>query len=177
MKKNTLVLCAIAFCLLFASCGGAETDTSKDAETESSTETVIEENTGDETETNVETNAETEYEYVHYDDLTAAEIEGNPNYDSTTGVLTVRFDDPYVIYKEGEPCEAGFSGGGAAYFLTGTIDMTASDAMKGEDGYYTGVCVKLTAEDEPVPAGSYKMILQFSSYSVTTTITIDSQIG
>lgn len=168
MKKHTLFLCAAILTLFLASCGGAvtgTTDTTADTTTPE-TETVAE------TETETETEAETESKFTKHDELNATECA----FDASNCSVTVRFDDPYVIFEADDPCEASLSGGGAAYLLEGTIDMTASDAMIGEDDYYTGVVVKLVPED-PIEAGEYKMILQFSSYSVTATVTLDSAIG
>ena len=170
MKKHTVFLGAAILTLSLASCGGAvteTTDTTADTTTPE-TETVAE----TETETETETEAETEPKFTKHDELNATECA----FDASNCSVTVRFDDPYVIFEADDPCEASLSGGGAAYLLEGTIDMTASDAMTGEDGYYTGVVVKLVPED-PIEAGEYKMILQFSSYSVTATVTLDSAIG
>ena len=165
MKKHTLFLCAAILTLSLASCGGAVTETTADTTTPE-TETVAK------TETETETEAETEPKFTKHDELNATECA----FDASNCSVTVRFDDPYVIFEADDPCEASLSGGGAAYLLEGTIDMTASDAMIGEDDYYTGVVVKLVPED-PIEAGEYKMILQFSSYSVTATVTLDSAIG
>lgn len=169
MKKYTLLLCAVILALSLASCGSTETETTAETESDTtSSETVAE----TEAETETETESETEPVFIRHDDLTATEC----TFDTTTGSVTVRFDDPYVIFEAGDPCEASLSGGGAAYLLEGTIDMDASAAMQTEDGFYTGAVVKLVAED-PIEAGEYKMILQFSSYSVTTTVTLDKAIG
>ena len=168
MKKYTLLLCAAILAFSLASCGGAETET-----TDTTADTVTPETeTVAETETETETEAETEPKFTKHDELNATECA----FDASNCSVTVRFDDPYVIFEADDPCEASLSGGGAAYLLEGTIDMTASDAMIGEDDYYTGVVVKLVPED-PIEAGEYKMILQFSSYSVTATVTLDRAIG
>lgn len=174
-KHCRQILCAALLCLALVSCGISETDDTSDTEIDVATESDVgtEENT--ETDANRETEAETEY--VQPEELTISEMENNPSYDSTTGLLTVRFDDPYVMYKEDDKCEASLSGGGAAYYLTGSIDMSAADGMKNEKGFYTGIVVHLTSDDEQIEAGEYKMILQFSGYSITARITLDAPIA
>ncbi len=171
MKKYTLILCLAAAALLLASCGGAEGGA---GESQNDTETSVETSAETETETEAQTETETtaEPEFIKHDELNVTEC----TFDPATATVTVRFDDPYVIYEADDPCEASLSGGGAAYLLEGAIDMTASDAMKDDQGYYTGAVLKLVPEDT-IDAGEYKMILQFSSYSVTTNITLDSAIG
>ncbi len=174
-KKYLTLICALFLALVCVSCGSAneETETNLEANTESMTEN--EEQTESETETEAQTEAETEY--IQHDVLVPTETDGNPSYDSTSGLLTVRFDDPYIIYKEGEPCDAVFSGDGAAYLVNGSIDMAASETFLNEKGFYSGVAVKLSAGDESVPVGTYKVILEFSTYTVTFNLDLPASIG
>ena len=174
-KKYLTLVCALFLALACVSCGGADNETTEESNTESVVDSVNPAES--ETETKAETETEAETEYVRHDTLVPTETDGNPSYDSASGLLTVRFDDPYIIYEEGEPCDAVFSGDGAAYLVNGSIDMAASEAFLDEEGFYSGVAVRLSAGDESVPAGAYKVILEFSTYPVTVNLDLPAAIG
>lgn len=176
-KKYLTLVCALFLVLACVSCGGADKETVGESDTESIVEGVNQAESETETASETETETEANMEYIRHDTLVPTETDGNPSYDSASGLLTVRFDDPYIIYKEGEPCDAVFSGDGAAYLLNCSIDMAASEAFLNEEGFYSGVAVKLSAGDESVPVGTYKVILEFSTYTVTVNLDLPTTIG
>lgn len=176
MQKKVLTSVLTLFLVLACvSCGSADKGAVSESDTESMVESIHQVGSESETETERETTAETEY--IRHDTLIPTETDGNPSYDSVSGLFTVRFDDTHIIYKEGEPCEAVFSGDGAAYLVNAAIDMAASAAFLGEDGFYSGVAVKLSAGDESIPAGVYKVILEFSTYTITVHLDLPTNIN
>lgn len=168
MKKRMLCWALLSVMLMMTACGGAgseteaSTDTTPDTEIQEVEETI-------ESETEPETEPETKKEMASFTDYQKLTVdEESAMYDATLGAFVVPFSDDNVRYMADEVCSVGISGGGEAYSIIGSIDMTAHPEFENGD-YYKGIVVK---PDEAIAAGTYKITITFAMYMVNFTCTI-----
>lgn len=163
MKKYIALMLA-ALMLAMASCSSGEAEDAS-AETTAPEETVgevvPEETEAEETEAEVKVERPEDEEVITYITL---ELEKDPVYDRTAGLLVMYFTDHEMLYSADAKCYIGLISDEEAISITGTPDMAAYPDMMIDEDDFCGIAIKV---DEEIPAGEYLASVTFDSYIVS----------
>ncbi len=169
MKKYIAFLLA-ALMLSAVSCSSGEAEESAVPETEApvAEEPVeaVPEETEEETEEEVKNERPGEVEVINYRTL---ELEKDPVYDRTSGLLALYFTDHEIIYPADAECSIGLISEEEAISISGTPDMETYPDMFVDNNNYCGVAIKAAEE---IPAGDYFISVTFDDYIVTFNYTV-----
>jgi len=179
MKNFKIMLMAAVLLLGLSACSEkneTDTDTADDTVNESESESTGEPET-------IETEPETEKEVyqrpesvdvINYTQLEideeATDVCGfgtNPAYDSEKNCILFAVTD-VIYYDAGDECSVGISSVDGAYTVDGSLVTEEYDDLFAAEGY-KGAAVKI---DEPLEAGEYKFVINFSTYTVSFTCEI-----
>ncbi len=158
--KKYLVLVMLILALTITAC---TRDNEGESETPDPAETPTEsESTGDESESETE-----KMEYIEY---TYPELTGTPTYDKESGILKLFFTD-YIMWKNTDAdCTVGILTDEGMYPITAHAAYDEFPEMMIDSDIYSGVPLKL---EEPIGAGSYKLLVVFGNYRVDFDITVE----
>ena len=158
--KKYLVLVMLILTLAITAC---TRDVEDGTETPSPVETPTESESSD-------GESESETEIMDYIEYTYPELIGTPTYDKESGILKLFFTD-YIMWKNTDAnCTVGVMSDDGMTPITAHAAYDEFPEMIIASDIYSGVPLKL---EEPIGAGSYKLLVVFGNYRVDFDITVE----